>query len=1741
MAQEAAEQSLDERLNVLKELQQKNSLGKWAAQAGSAQGGLKPKWIGEPPKRPRAAAKIFSDEKLRLIKQSGSRPAWRANTIPRDVQDDFEGLPEVQKQAWETLAAEERAKYQRDLVSYDKQNPGYSASLGQKKLAASKPARATKPSARRKSAAVAGPKPIKEAVQFYIDEKVENRLRRDPQAAKQDPGELRKEIASKEKEAFRELAPIARERFEQQAADDKKRYLQELEQFPAAKAAWQKQQEKLQKQAAASGKTVAELAEGEAESDPDVSDSDDDDAKSDGDFAEPGAASDVDADAEHQPGRRKKASAAAVRGAKQGVARGRGRAVPSPVPPKAAVAQEDKPDAFDHPVDGEDDSEEEEEELEEDCSVNCHISRTGKAIVTGRNGKPIFKEVKAKARPVPRAQLACTAARKGPYGKAPAPGAKAGSGDSNIPRGMMELNGRLVPTAARKGPYGKAPVAKPKGPAAKPVGAETKKRAVPKVKPSAAASAGADVENTAPTAIEETAVAVKKADQPIVHRRGRASKAMPTASAEAPAATVAVAQENVGEGASRDVPNVEAAAAACAPELTAAAKAEGTGQPQGRKRGRPAKVTATTKATSSAGPPASDAPQDVNLRPGPVQVGLPAPISTETAKSADIDMLDVQPAVCGDAADGAQPISAAPAPSESAPVTSPGKPAGKGCGGKRKGDALVSEAAVEAAPKRRATGKAAAEAATIETTDAAMVDTLTANDDAITAGQDATNPAKQEKAVSEVPMRRGRGKPAASRAAANPGPHKPAAATEKMAEAAEAVNVNGAEAVAAEDEAALGKGARRGGKAKALAPKGGVAKPAAKRGRPARRASKAAQQAPVSGAEQGPEAASTGVEALAELEVVKGVAGPDFVPPTLEKQPGTREEPITSPVALMKAAGLPSGPAPVLPLNIALGSSQDASSQEQNIDAHLPTSQAWKTGKSGRRSSILGGLSNTVKRMWPFNRGIQAAAAATALPEGNEVAEEPAVLIDAAAAAAEGVRISPRLQQAAEQASQDGQRFVGRAVSKAFPDPATRKMRMFSGSVVSFDPVEALWRVEYEDDDREQLFWEELEPVLVGEPAPAMAVQAGAEQPAGQLDKGDILAATAMPQGKVIANGDVQSILEWLSSGGAAARAFRHRKAQEVDSSQPELRSNDRQLLLDVQKHLKAVLESLPGSDIEALAASEKAVRATLEGRAYECLKQEAELAGHAPPRSVTVPVLRKHLNVNNGFKHELVRKLLVSKRIMTDKDIEHLRAGLSAPDGSAGGRCSSKAPANRTGQHGIAAGGKGPNKAQKPSLPRVPGHQPGSSITEEGAPSHARGDQGRLPELFDAIDQMHRQDIGKAVPGALKSMQHATSQDLQNAQPHDPDKENAPAQAAADAGRGTQGGMVQSSRQALYKLNVLNTQGSSRWQQPATAARRTPSKPSGSQVERADKQNLAWQIPPEISLLPAMHATHVDERPTGRFTPTTACANATPAPPANAEAEAEEGHQAGAEQETGEPCHDPSDISSEEQRILPLAHPDFPEARLPVAVSSRQQAAAAMQQDTPESVVGALPASLSSTHQAYNKVHPFVEESLRHLETIRTIHQQGGCFDGQAANAGGPSCTPFNGNMCGPRAMLIALVHIKDCSHGAECQDEWCCGEPDKSILRHAIDCQDSYCNKAMCQEWKRAQASLRTCFPACPICPKAEQFLEQLEVAASSAAAEEQAEAAFQSATAKMKVTHCAAAADRTLLASLKAECRS
>ena len=87
--------------------------------------------------------------------------------------------------------------------------------------------------------------------------------------------------------------------------------------------------------------------------------------------------------------------------------------------------------------------------------------------------QPIIKNVKPKAGPVPRAQLECKAARKGPYGAAPAPGsaAEADAHDPSIPPGMIMRNGILVPTAARKGSYGKAPASRAKGPALKPAGA----------------------------------------------------------------------------------------------------------------------------------------------------------------------------------------------------------------------------------------------------------------------------------------------------------------------------------------------------------------------------------------------------------------------------------------------------------------------------------------------------------------------------------------------------------------------------------------------------------------------------------------------------------------------------------------------------------------------------------------------------------------------------------------------------------------------------------------------------------------------------------------------------------------------------------------------------------------------------------------------------------------------------------------------------------------------------------------------------------------------------------------------------------------------------------------------------------------------------------------------------------------------------------------------------------------------
>ena len=62
---------------------------------------------------------------------------------------------------------------------------------------------------------------------------------------------------------------------------------------------------------------------------------------------------------------------------------------------------------------------------------------------------------------------------------------------------------------------------------------------------------------------------------------------------------------------------------------------------------------------------------------------------------------------------------------------------------------------------------------------------------------------------------------------------------------------------------------------------------------------------------------------------------------------------------------------------------------------------------------------------------------------------------------------------------------------------------------------------------------------------------------------------------------------------------------------------------------------------LQVQAASQKEVKAALEGTAFAFLKQEAELYGHAPPKSLTVPLLKAHLNVKNGYKQDLVKKLM--------------------------------------------------------------------------------------------------------------------------------------------------------------------------------------------------------------------------------------------------------------------------------------------------------------------------------------------------------------------------------------------------------------------------------------------------------------------------------------------------------------------
>lgn len=62
---------------------------------------------------------------------------------------------------------------------------------------------------------------------------------------------------------------------------------------------------------------------------------------------------------------------------------------------------------------------------------------------------------------------------------------------------------------------------------------------------------------------------------------------------------------------------------------------------------------------------------------------------------------------------------------------------------------------------------------------------------------------------------------------------------------------------------------------------------------------------------------------------------------------------------------------------------------------------------------------------------------------------------------------------------------------------------------------------------------------------------------------------------------------------------------------------------------------------LQAETLTEKDQRAALEAKALQFLKQEALEAGKAPPKSVTVPMLKARLQVKNGYKHELVRKLM--------------------------------------------------------------------------------------------------------------------------------------------------------------------------------------------------------------------------------------------------------------------------------------------------------------------------------------------------------------------------------------------------------------------------------------------------------------------------------------------------------------------
>ena len=544
--------------------------------------------------------------------------------------------------------------------------------------------------------------------------------------------------------------------------------------------------------------------------------------------------------------------------------------------------------------------------------------------------QPIYKAQKPAAdHPVLKKQLMVTAARKGAHGKAPVPCAPAAN--HPVPRKQ------LMVTAARKGAHGKAPV--PKAPPAK---SDLKsKPAANQTPPSAAASGAADA----------AAAVAAVAGQPHGQKRGRPAKA--TSAAAKPAA------EPVLEAAGGDAAAAESIGANQAGIVAAskAARTDGTQDNVAKKRGRPAKSDAPAAPGVSA-PDAVGAPSAVPADQGQALMGAdavwanapaeaaavasPKPANdrkcraqklaaatalVETAKSADIDMIDAHPSICGDAADGAQPISL-PVAAPQAPVTSPAKPVARGRS-KRKVEALASEPADSgAAPKRQARGRQAAAAAAMDVPaqDGPLMNQGAGVEEGSTAGgakrRGAPKPAVSSgpctDAQAEVPMQAGAASAAptaeamkmdvpAEDAPTRATPRPRAAASNATASAEDAVEGAAPSAAAAADvdeepaaeAAATAEGATRKptqGAKKALAPKGGIKKPATRKGRAARGDTSVRDDIQISLADNAPAAfaSSDGLAVKEDApaaghESEEGVPGEDFVPPTLQKQPGMRE------------------------------------------------------------------------------------------------------------------------------------------------------------------------------------------------------------------------------------------------------------------------------------------------------------------------------------------------------------------------------------------------------------------------------------------------------------------------------------------------------------------------------------------------------------------------------------------------------------------------------------------------------------------------------------------------------------------------------------------------------------------------------------------------------------------------------------------------------------------------------------